>query len=100
MKVQKFQRLVSKDPCNELFRFSLSKALIEEGRHADAIEQLDACLEGKPDWMAANILKGKSLLALSRNGEAKAVLQTALELAVAQEHETPEAELRQLLASL
>lgn len=100
MKTQRFQDLVSKNPNNELFRFSLAQALIEEDRHAEAVEQLDQCIHKKPDWMMAEILKGKSLIALGRKDEAKPVLRRALQLAVEQHHETPEAEIRQLLGSL
>ncbi len=100
MKIEKFQTLVSKNPDNELFRFSLAQALIAEKRHAEAIQQLDACLAKKSDWMMAAILKGKSLLAQNDPTAARPVLENALQLAIDQHHETPEAELRQILASL
>ncbi|MDQ8205095.1 tetratricopeptide repeat protein [Pelagicoccus sp. SDUM812003] len=100
MKTQRFQDLVSKNPDNELFRFSLAQALIEEDRHEEAIEHLDTCIQKKPDWMVAEILKGKSLLALQRPTDAKQTLERALQLAVEQHHETPEAEVRKLLADL
>lgn len=100
MKTERFQNLVSKNPDNELFRFSLAQSLIEEGRHEDAIEQLDFCINKKDDWMVAEILKGKSLLALKRPDDAKPVLERALQLAVDQHHEAPEAEVRKLLETL
>ncbi len=100
MKTDRFQNLVSKNPHNELFRFSLAQALIEENRHEDALEHLDFCINKKDDWMMAEILKGKSLLTLSRPTDAKPILEHALKLAVDQHHEAPEAELRKLLESL
>ncbi len=100
MKTQRFQTLVSKNPNNELFRFSLAQALIDENRHEEALEHLDFCIQKKDDWMMAEILKGKSLLALLRPTEAKPVLEHALHLAVEQHHEAPEAELRKLLETL
>lgn len=100
MKVQKFQQLVSKNPDNELFRFSLAQALAEAGLHREAIDQLDACIAKKPDWMVAAILKGKSLLALGRPEEARPVFEQALQLAIEQHHETPEAEVRSVLETL
>ncbi|MBC2605201.1 molecular chaperone DnaJ [Pelagicoccus albus] len=100
MKTERFQTLVSKNPNNELFRFSLAQALIEEEHHEEAIEHLDFCINKKDDWMMAEILKGKSLLALQRNEDAKPSLERALKLAVDQNHEGPEAELRKLLESL
>ncbi|MDQ8179123.1 tetratricopeptide repeat protein [Pelagicoccus sp. SDUM812005] len=100
MKTERFQTLVSKNPDNELFRFSLAQALIEEDRHEEAIEQLDYCIQKKDDWMMAEILKGKSLLALKRPADAKPVLEHALHLAVIQHHEAPEAEIRKLLETV
>jgi len=100
MRSEKFKKLVERDPDNELFRFSLGQAYSEEGQHESAVEAMDACLERKPDWMMAAILKGKSLIALQRPEEAKLALQHALRLAIEQEHETPESEIRQLIESL
>lgn len=100
MKSNKFKDLVSKNPNNELFRFSLGQALAEEGDHHGAIKAFDFCLAKKSDWMMAAILKGKSLAALNLYDEAKPVFENALEMAVGQDHEGPEAELRKLLASI
>ena len=100
MKTERFQTLVSKNPDNELFRFSLAQALIDEDRHEEAIEHLDFCINKKEDWMMAEILKGKSLPALSRPKEAKSTLERALHLAVDQNHEAPEDEVRKLLQTL
>lgn len=100
MKTERFKTLVSTNPNNELFRFSLAQALIEENRHEEAIEQLNFCINKKDDWMMAEILKGKSLLALSRPADAKPVLERALQLAVEQHHEAPEAEIRKLMEGL
>lgn len=100
MKSEKFKALVAKNPNNELFRFSLAQALMEENSHLEAIDAFDFCIEKKADWMMAAILKGKCLLALGERTRAKPVLETALKLAVEQHHESPEAELRKLLAGL
>ncbi len=92
-----FAALVAKQPDNELFRFSLAQALLAEARQADAVEHLVACAQKKPDWMMPRILLGKTLLHLGRRAEARPWLEEALHLAVAQDHEDPEAELRALL---
>lgn len=83
-----------------MFRFSLGQALVDEQRPADAIPHLEFCAARKADWMMARILLGKCLLATGRSAEAKRVLEDALRLAVEQNHETPESELRALLADL
>ncbi len=100
MRSDRFQSLVAQQPANELFRFSLAQALIEEGRSEEAIPHLEFCAAAKVDWMMARILLGKALVGAGRVTEARKILGDALALAVAQNHETPEAELRALLADL
>lgn len=100
MKSDDFRKILEKAPENELFRFSLGQSLFEEGFHAEAVEHLDACCSKKRDWMMPRILLGKAYLQLDKTDEAREVLESALALAVEQEHETPEAELRALLNDL
>jgi predicted Zn-dependent protease len=95
-----FAALVAQQPGNELFRFSLAQALLAEGRAADAEPHLRICTERKTDWMMPRILLGKLLLQLDRPADARPLLESALALAVAQDHEDPAAELRALLAAL
>lgn len=95
-----FRDRVNADPANPLFRFSLGQALLAEGDAAEAVEHLRLAAAAKSDWMAPRILLGKALLATGRKEEARASLQEALRLALAQGHEDPEAELRALLAGL
>jgi predicted Zn-dependent protease len=99
-RTEQFQALVTRQPDNELFRFSLAQALEAEGRPADAIPHYEYCIAKKADWMMPRILLGKILLSLRRHAEARALLEDALRLAVDQQHETPEAELRALLATM
>jgi Flp pilus assembly protein TadD len=91
---------VEAKPDNLLFRFSLGQALYEEGATAAAIPHLQRCADSRDDWMLPRILLGKSLLQIGRDAEAKPILKTALELAVAQHHDDPAAELRTMLADL
>ena len=95
-----FAALVASQPDNELFRFSLAQALLAEGRPADAREHLEKCAARKPDWMMPRILLGKTLVGLGRKAEAKPWLESALQLALLQDHEDPAAELRAILHDL
>lgn len=95
-----FAHLVAQQPDNELFRFSLAQALVAEHRYLDALEQYKFCVRKKADWMMPRILLGKLLLELGRHPEARLQLQEALRLAVDQQHEEPERELRALLANM
>jgi predicted Zn-dependent protease len=100
MRSERFAALVAQQPGNELFRFSLAQALLAENRPADALEHLEFCAGRKADWMMPRILLGKALVGLDRRSEAKPWLEQALQLAVTQNHEDPERELRAMLAEL
>ena len=95
-----FASLVARQPDNELFRFSLAQALVAEHRYLDAAEHYKFCVKKKTDWMMPRILFGKLLMELGRPLEARLLLQEALRLAIDQQHEEPERELRALLEDL
>jgi predicted Zn-dependent protease len=101
-RVAQFSALVAQQPGNALFRFSLAQALEAAGpeRHAEAIEHYRQCVAARADWMMPRILLGKLLLRTGDHAAARPLLAEALDLAVAQDHEDPAAELRGLLASL
>ncbi len=93
-----FAALVTAQPESELFRFSLAQALVDEDRPLEALPHFEYCIQAKADWMMPRILLGKLLLQLGRTSDARPLLEEALQLAVDQHHEEPEAELRALLA--
>lgn len=99
-RTETFAGLVVQQPENELFRFSLAQALVTDGRGAEAVLHYDYCVTKKADWMMPRILLGKLLAQLGRQAEAKVHLADALRLAVEQNHEEPERELRALLTEL
>jgi len=99
-RTEQFQALVTSQPSNPLFRFSLAQALVNEARLREAVPHLEFCAASRADWMMPRILLGKLLLQLGRPAEARPLLIDALRLAVEQQHEDPERELRALLAEL
>lgn len=92
--------MVEQYPNNELARFSLGKALFDAGQIQLAKEQFELALARKPDWMVVRILIGKCELAVGNTAAAKAAFQHALELAIEQHHEGPQAEMEELLRGL
>jgi predicted Zn-dependent protease len=100
MSSARFAALVASQPDNELFRFSLAQSLLREGKDAEAVPHLEICARKKSDWMMPRILLGKSLVALNRKTEARPWLEEALQLAIDQNHEDPERELRGILSEL
>jgi predicted Zn-dependent protease len=101
-RITRFSALVAQQPENALFRYSLAQALEAAGpeRHAEALEHYRICAASRADWMMPRILLGKLLLRSGDTSAARPFLEDALALAIAQDHQDPEAELRALLASL
>lgn len=99
-RLQHFEQLVARQPENELFRFSLAQALLQDGQPTAAAPHFEFCVARKPDWMIPRILLGKVWLAAGRTTDAARLLEEALQLALDQHHEDPERELRALLADL
>ncbi len=99
-RIARFQALVAAQPDNPLFRFSLAQALDAAGSLDKAADHYRQCCAARADWMMPRILLGKLELRADRPTLALPVLTEALELAVLQHHEEPEAELRALLAGL
>jgi len=91
---------VEAKPNNMLFRFSLGQALYDEGATEAAIPHLQRCADSRDDWMLPRILLGKALLQHGQADTAKPILATALKLAIAQHHDEPAAELRDILDDL
>jgi len=99
-KITRFSELLAKNPDNALFRFSLAQALDQAGQSDAALPHYQHCAAGKADWMMPRILLGKLHQKLGNVAAARAVFAEALTLAIDQNHEDPEAELRTLLAAL
>ena len=99
-RIERFANLLAKQPENELFRFSLAQALEAGGRVTDAIAHYERCVASKTDWMMPRIVLGKLLLRQNQTEAARPLLEAALALALAQDHEEPAAELQALLAGL
>jgi Flp pilus assembly protein TadD len=98
--IAKYEALLHARPNDELLQFSLGKALYDAGRIPEATQHLQLALAAKPDWMVVTMLLAK--IALHENDEprARALYEKGLELAIAQDHEGPEEEIRAVLAKL
>ena len=99
-RVEVFRRKLEENAENLLFRFSLGKALLDEGGFSEAEEIFRRCLEEKQDWMLALLFRGRCLIELRRPSDAIDALHLAVKAAVDQHHEDPEREARVLLEQL
>ena len=94
------RQMVENYPTNELARFSLGKALFDQGNFAEAREHFNVALQRRPDWMVVHILLVKSHLQLGDLMAGKASLERGLQLAIEQHHEGPQAEVEEMLSLL
>lgn len=98
--LEPLKQRVDQFPDNELFRFSYAKALMDQGNFKEALPHLEFCFQKKSDWMVVAMLMGKIHRHEGHLSEAREIYQKALHLAVTQKHESPEAEIREILGSL
>lgn len=91
---------VQQHPQNELFRFSLGKALFDEGDPAGAIEHFEVALTLKDDWMLVAILLGRCWKAKGDLAKARQYWEMGRRLAIEQNHEGPLEEVKALLEGL
>ena len=98
--IQRFTKILEQSSGNHLARFSLAKLLFDGGRFDEARGHFQKALDAKPDWMMARILLGKCHLTLGDKAGARECFQMGLELAIAQHHEGPQAEMEVMLEEL
>src|SRR5476649_2283894 len=98
--IAKYEGLLKARPNDELLLFSLGKALYDAGRVPEAETRLHAALKARPDWMVVTMLLAKIALQRNDKAAARAFYEKGLELAIAQDHEGPQEEIRAVLAKL
>ena len=98
--IMKYEALLEQRPNDELLHFSLGKALYDVGRLPEAETHLRTALAAKPDWMVVTMLLAKLALQRDDTTGARLLYQKGPELAIAQDHEGPEAEIRAALEKL
>ncbi|MEM6562320.1 MAG: Fe(2+)-trafficking protein [Planctomycetota bacterium] len=74
-RIAQFRKMATDDPDNELGHFSLGRALMEVGEHAEAVASFDRALAIKGDLSKAYQFKAESLLADEQKDAAIAALQ-------------------------
>jgi Fe-S cluster biosynthesis and repair protein YggX len=80
-RIENFRKMANDDPDNELGHFSLGKALLDAGRHADAVLSFKRVVELKESFSKAYQHLGESLHALGRDADAVSTLKTGFEVA-------------------
>lgn len=96
-RIDRFRAMVERFPDRSPPRFSLARALHDAGQHAEAVEHYAAAAQLQPDLMMAWLHKGECLIELNQLDAAEEAVAESLRLAVAQGHDGPQVEARELL---
>ena len=99
-KIAKWQAIVDRSPDDELARFTLARACFDAGRLDAAAAEFERVVAQKEDWMMAWILLGRCRMELGEKDRARAALERARALAVAQNHSDPLIEIDELCEEL
>lgn len=99
-RIERFKTMADADPGNELGHFSLGKAYVEAGRHADAVESLKKAVAINPNLSKAYQMIGAAQLKLDQKGEAVATLTAGVKVADARGDMMPRNEMIDMLKSL
>lgn len=99
-RIAQFQKMASDDPTNDLAHFSLGKALLENGQHAEAAKSFEETLRLNDQFSKAYQLLGQALKAAGRNVEAVEVLKKGFAVADQRGDRMPREEIGKLLVEL
>jgi tetratricopeptide (TPR) repeat protein len=99
-RIERFKKMTEADPDNELGHFSLGKAYLEVGRHAEAIDSLRRAIAINKNLSKAYQLIAQSQLKLERPGEAVATLTEGVKIANARGEMLPRNEMVEMLKGL
>ena len=99
-KIVRFEAMVVRFPDRSPPRFSLARALHDNGQLEAAVPHYQKAAELQPDLMMAWLHGAECLSALGRFAEALPLAEQAKRLAIAQGHEGPLADVTELLEDL
>ena len=99
-RIGQFEKMASADPTNEMAHFSLGKAYLDGGRHAEAARSFERCIELVPEMSKAYQLAGQALIGAGRTDRAVDVLVRGYEMAAKKGDLMPRNAMAELLRSI
>ncbi len=100
MSSEKWKHLLFEDPENELVRFSLAKALMDEKKWNEAKVEFEELVKIKKDYALAWAFLARCRLESGDRSGAKTAAEIGLPIARAQKHEVPTDEILAVLEEL
>jgi Fe-S cluster biosynthesis and repair protein YggX len=99
-RIAQFEKMASADPTNEMAHFSLGKAYLDSGRHAEAARSFERCVELAPDMSKAFQLAGQAMLGAGWADKAVDILNRGYETAARKGDLMPRNAIAELLRSI
>ena len=99
-RIAQFEKMASADPTNEMAHFSLGKAYLDAGRHAEAARSFERCVELAPDMSKAFQLAGQAMLGAGWADRAVDILNRGYETAARKGDLMPRNAIAELLRSV
>jgi Fe-S cluster biosynthesis and repair protein YggX len=99
-RIAQFQNMAQADPENEMAHFSLAKALMDAGRHADAAASYEKCTELAPQMSKAYQLAGECLIKIGQKDKAAQLFTRGFTIAAERGDLMPKNAMGELLKSL
>ena len=99
-RIGQFEKMASADPTNEMAHFSLGKAYLDSGRHAEAARSFERCVELAPDMSKAFQLAGQAMLGAGWADKAVDILNRGYETAARKGDLMPRNAIAELLRSI
>jgi predicted Zn-dependent protease len=100
MSSERWKNLLVEDPDNELVRFSLAKALMDEKKWQDAVREFEQLVTLKKDYALAWAFLARAKLEIGDREGARVAAETGLPIARMQKHEIPTDEILAVLEEL
>lgn len=99
-RIAQFEKMASADPTNEMAHFSLGKAYLDAGRHAEAARSFERCVELAPDMSKAYQLAGQAMVGAGWTDRAVDVLVRGYETSARKGDLMPRNAIAELLRSI
>lgn len=99
-RIARFENMAAADPTNEMAHFSLGSAYQQAGRHAEAAQSFEKCLELNPEMSKAYQLAGEAMIKAGWADKAVAILNEGYEVAARKGDHMPKQAIAELLESI
>jgi Fe-S cluster biosynthesis and repair protein YggX len=99
-RIAQFLNMAQADPENEMAHFSLGRALVDAGRHAEAAESFTRCTELAPTMSKAYQLAGEALIKIGKIDQAAQLLTRGYTISAERGDRMPMSAMGELLKTL